>query len=83
MIRIFSAPYRCELSSNDAYFSHDVKILTKKNLEKIKTQIRSFFREFKGYKFSSLDPEFINQKLATHNLYNDSFIETLLVPPKK
>lgn len=72
-----------EKLANDAYFSHDVKILTKKNLEKIKTQIRSFFREFKGYKFSSLDPEFINQKLATHNLYNDSFIETLLVPPKK
>ena len=72
-----------EKLADDAYFSHNVKILTKKNLEKMKIQIRNFFKEFRGYKFSSLEPEFVNQKLAAHNLHDDSFIEALLVAPKK
>ena len=72
-----------EALATDAYFSHDVRILTKKNLDKLKKQIRDFFKEFNGYNFTSITPEFVNQKLAAHNLYNPDFIEKLLIKPKK
>lgn len=45
----------------DSYFSHDVRILTKRNLGKLKKQIRDFFKEFNGYNFTSITPEFVNQ----------------------
>lgn len=72
-----------EKLSEDAYFSHDVRVLKKDNLEKFKTQIRNFFKEFKGYQLASIEPEFVNQKLTAHNLYDDKFINALATPPKR
>ena len=69
--------------SNDAYFSHNIDILNKDGLEKIKKVFRDFFKEFKKYKFTSLDAEFINQQLVTHGLHNDCFINKFITQARK
>lgn len=71
------------LLSNDAYFSHDIIILTKSGLEKLKKSIRNFFKEFKKYKFSSLDSEFVNQQLVVHGLHDDCFIKKFIEQARK
>lgn len=71
------------LLSNEAYFSHDISILTKGGLEKLKNQIRDFFKEFKKYRFSSIDPDFVNLQLTTHGLYDDLFIKKFITRAKK
>lgn len=72
-----------EKLAKDAYFSHDTKILKKSGLEKLKKQIRDFFKEFKKFDFSGLDADVVNQKLVAHNLHNDNFIQELVVDAKK
>lgn len=72
-----------EKLSEDAYFSHDVRVLKKENLEELKSQIREFFKEFKGYQFASIDSDFINQKLAAHHLYDDSFLQAISIAPRR
>lgn len=67
--------------ANDAYFSHSVKVLTSEKLQKLKTQIRDFFKEFKGYSLPSISPDLVNQKLITHGLYSEDFINDYLVQP--
>ena len=72
-----------EKLAKDAYFSHDTKVLIKTGLEKLKKQIRDFFKEFKKFDFSGLDADLVNQKLVAHNLHNDNFIQKFVVSPKK
>lgn len=67
----------------DAYFSHDTDVLKKDGLDKLKNQIREFFKEFKKYDFAGLDGELVNEKLIAHNLHNDSFINTVVTRAKK
>ena len=67
--------------ANDAYFSHSVKVLTSEKLQKLKIQIRDFFKEFKGYSLPSISPDLVNQKLITHGLYSEHFINDYLVQP--
>ena len=69
--------------AHDAYFSHNVGILLRENLQRFKNQVRDFFKEFKQYSLHSINPDLVNQKLIAHNLYDDSFFESFLVPPKK
>ena len=69
--------------AHDAYFSHNVGILLHENLQRFKNQVRDFFKEFKQYSLYSINPDLVNQKLIAHNLYDDSFFESFLVPPKK
>lgn len=69
--------------AEDAYFSNNVGILRKKNLDEFKKEIREFFKEFKGYQFGSIDSDLVNQKLTAHSLHNDSFIEDLVERAKK
>lgn len=69
--------------SDDAFFSHDVRVLIKSNLEVMKNQIRDFFKEFKEYEFASIEPDLINRQLVANNLYDNNFIEKLLEQPKK
>ncbi len=71
-----------ELAS-DAYFTKDIKIIRKSNLESLKKRIRAFFKEFKKYNLSSLDVDFIQSSLAVHNLCDDYFINDFLESPKK
>ena len=39
--------------------------------------------EDKPYSLSSINPDLVNQKLTAHSLYDDSFFENFLVPPKQ
>ena len=67
--------------ARDAYFSHSVKILTSEKLKKLKAKIRDFFKEFKTYSLSSISPDLVNQKLITHSLYSEDFLNDFLVQP--
>lgn len=58
----------------DAYFTKDVKIMRKNNLEKLKVKVRKFFKEFQKYDFSSLDLEFIQEKLVFYKFYDEYFL---------
>ncbi len=71
------------LLSDDAYFSHDISVLTKSGLEKFKKMIRDFFNEFMKYSFSGLESEFVNKQLALHGLHDDSFMKKFTTQAKK
>lgn len=71
-----------ELAS-DAYFTRSVKIIRKSNLDKLKRQVKAFFKEFKKYNFESLDVDFVHNNLIVHNLCDDYFISDFLEDPKK
>ena len=72
-----------DLLSGDAYFSHDINIMTKKGLDKFKKIIRDFFNEFKKLKFSGLDSEFVNQQLIAHGLHDNCFIKEIIAKARK
>lgn len=55
----------------DANFSHDVKIMRKKNLRKLRGNILKFIKEFKNYDIQNLDENVISSALA-HNYLLDS-----------
>lgn len=54
--------------AKDANFTHDVDILDKKGIDKLKNSIRGFVREFSMFNLSSLTEEKINNFLEIHNL---------------
>lgn len=72
-----------EKLAGDAYFSHDTNVLRKNGLDKLKKQIRDFFKEFKKYDFAGLDADLVNQKLVAHNLHDDRFMKKVVVAAKK
>ena len=72
-----------EKLAKDAYFSHNTDILKKTGLDKLKKQIRDFFKEFKKYDFAGMDADLVNQKLVAHNLHDDSFMKKVAVQAKK
>lgn len=74
---------QAEKLADNAYFSREVRVLTKENLKKLKKQIRNFFKEFKGYNLKGIEPEVINQKLAAHNLHDNSFVEKVATVSKR
>lgn len=72
-----------EKLADDAYFSHDVKILEKKALGAFRDRLRAFFREFKDYSFGGLTAEFVNEKLVAHKLHNDVFWDSIGVSARR
>lgn len=72
-----------EKLAKDAYFSHNIDILNKNGLDKLKKQIRDFFKEFKKYDFTGIDADLVHEKLVAHNLHDDSFMKKVVVQTKK
>lgn len=56
----------------DANFSHEVKIMRKKNLNKLKNNILKFIREFKQYDILNITEEIINDALNKNYLGDQS-----------
>jgi hypothetical protein len=69
--------------ASDAYFTRNVKLVRKNNLEKLKKQIKEFFKEFRKYDFSSIDVDFIHNNLVVHNLCEDNFLIMFVEEPIK
>ena len=63
-----------------ANFTHDVRVMNKENLERLKNQIRSFVKELKCIDFHAVDEFTIAKWLQTHNLsiknLEDDYCET-------
>lgn len=62
--------------AQDANFSHDVRIMRKKNIEKLKNNILKFVKEFRKYDIQNLTEEFIygclkKNDLSDDNIWND------------
>ena len=64
--RILVIPTR--LLSRDAFFTHQVEIMKKNKLKNLKSNVRSFFREFKDYDLGSIDAKTVNGFLSEHHL---------------
>jgi hypothetical protein len=64
--RILLIPTR-ELSKL-ANFTHEVDIMRKGKLKSLKSNVTSFFKEFKKYKLDSVDENTVDGHLSTHNL---------------
>ena len=56
----------------DANFSHNVKIMRKRNVNKLKNNISNFIKELKGYDLQNLTEEFISKCLDRNNLSDES-----------
>lgn len=54
--------------SNLANFTHEVEIMKKGKLKSLKSNVTSFFKEFKKYDLKSLNDETIDKFLTIHNL---------------
>jgi hypothetical protein len=63
-----------------ANFTHDVRVMTKENLERLKNQIRSFVKELKYIDIHAVEELNIAKWLQTHNLsiknLEDDYCET-------
>ena len=69
--------------ANDAYFSHNVRIITTSKLEMLKRDLRQYFNEYLKYKINSLTDEQIQSFLYSHNLFSDNFFDNYLVNPER
>lgn len=67
----------------DADFTHDVRILQKRNLQKLKKNLINFFMELKDYDLSNLEERHIHECLKMHNLDNESILNLYAVEPTK
>lgn len=54
--------------SDDAVFTHDVKIILKKGLNDFKTNIRNFFKEYKDLKLDEIMNDKLQDNIVLHNL---------------
>ncbi|OKH53899.1 hypothetical protein NIES2101_09120 [Calothrix sp. HK-06] len=54
--------------SNQANFTHEVEIMKKGKLQFLKTNIYSFFKEMKDYKFNDINDQKIQEWLVFHKL---------------
>lgn len=59
----------------DADFTHDVYIMTKAELEKIKKNFKSFYKELKKYDIHNLDDEILDKGLKLHKLSDVRMLE--------
>ncbi len=62
--------------ATNANFTHDIKIMRKKNLKKIKSNILKFVKELKNYDINNLTDDLINtilnqNYLSDKNIWND------------
>jgi len=56
------------------YFSHEVEIMRKNNLEKLTGNVESFYNEFQNLDFDDLSQEHIHELLDTHKLNVESLL---------
>ena len=68
--------------AEDAYFSHEIKILATKGLEHLKTSIRAFVNELKKYNLSDITADTLNSLLVAHKMYDNFFIQNFVEAPK-
>ena len=66
----------------DADFTHDVKILRKNGINKLKGAVVNFFREFKDYDLKNLEEKIIHECLKLHNLDAYDFLNDYVEDPK-
>lgn len=65
-----------------ANFTHQVEIMTKHHLFKLKSNVRNFFKEFAPYSIHSLDDQSIQKWLNAHELDLPSLLNNYSVEPK-
>lgn len=68
--------------SDDANFTHDVKIMTKKNLQHFNKCFKEFFKGFKNYNLHELTEEFVQHQIELNKLttkdivnYNEGWVK--------
>ena len=66
----------------DADFTHDVKILRKKGLKKMKSTLVNFFKEFRDYDLKNLEEKIIHECLKLHKLDAQDFLNDYVEEPK-
>lgn len=69
--------------ADEAYFSHDIQIMTNNELSSLKTAVKNFFLEFKEYSFTSLTESTINDFLNTNNLDVNSLLKNYAIEAQK
>lgn len=68
--------------AEDAYFSHNVRIMKKRELNKLKSTVRSFINEFKDYNLKSITSERIQKYLEIHTLGEHDILNSYVVESK-
>lgn len=63
----------------EANYTHDVRIMMKKQLICFKKNIVAFFKELKEYDISNLDINYLNTCITTHNLNIENFTDIYTV----
>lgn len=58
----------------DAYFTHGTRVITERHLSILKSNIREFFAEFRGYQMEDINSETIARWISLHHLETDKFI---------
>lgn len=66
--------------SFDADFTHDVLIMTRAELEKIKKNFKSFYKELKNYDIHNLDVDILDKSFKAHNLCDSKMLEKYSKP---
>lgn len=68
--------------SYDADFTHEVKILRKNGMNKLKSTVVNFFKEFRNYDLNNLEEKIIHECLKLHNLESHDFLNNYVEDPK-
>lgn len=82
VLRIWFIPSTTTLS-DDAYLSKPVYAIGKTNLYEFKRTVKSFFIEFNGLDFKTLNNNIIQEKIRSHNLHDDKYLMRFLEEIKK
>ena len=61
--------------SSATAFAHDVRIVRAKELARLYSNVRGFFKEFKSFDFQNLSPQTLQQWLAIHELSTETFVK--------
>ena len=66
---------------DDAYLTHNTKIISKSQLSLLKSNIEAFSLEFKDYDIAGLTPETVSSWLISHKLHSNFLEEYYSVSP--
>ena len=66
--------------SFDADFTHDVLIMTRAELEKIKKNFKGFYKELKNYDIHNLDVDILDKSFKAHDLCDSKMLEKYSKP---
>ncbi|WP_315357413.1 hypothetical protein, partial [Segatella oulorum] len=68
--------------SDKANYTREVHVMTEKELNKLKKNIKGFIAEFSKYDLKNLTEDFISKALETHKLTSKDIRECYWVDPK-